>query len=118
VSSFPPIPSLIRSCVRKFGYKTFAKAEAVRVKCMDERPGTRLRAYLCSYCARWHLTSQPTMVEKIEQEQAAAAPAPVRPPAPPKVSGAMIDVTCKHCRHRFGFRNSPELPHVDCPRCR
>ncbi len=50
-----------RSCHRKDRYWTEAEASRAIRKCEAKRPDTKLRAYFCSFCLGWHLTSKPKL---------------------------------------------------------
>lgn len=112
MSDAPRIPSLLRSCVTKVGHKTFAKAESARASCMAKRPERKLRAYHCTYCDRWHLTGEPTMVEKVEREQGSAVIAP-----PPEPKSFMVDLRCGYCRNQVGARITTATTTVACRHC-
>ena len=107
----PRIPSLMDSCLRKKRYKTSSKADRARDDCMAQRPERKLRSYHCNYCSCWHLTSEPTMVDR----QAHAVAAVVTRPKPVPV---MLDLRCPHCRKIFGARATTAETYVACTHCR
>lgn len=50
-------------CLRKKSYKTLEIAQAVANQVLKTR-GTKLRAYYCPFCNRYHLTSKENINEK------------------------------------------------------
>lgn len=52
-----PAASWLRGCLRKKRYSTGRFALKVAARMLRDR-GVELRAYFCSYCGGWHLTSK------------------------------------------------------------
>lgn len=46
------------ACGRKFAYRTKAEALVVADKCIRRGEQSHLRAYRCTFCGKWHLTSK------------------------------------------------------------
>lgn len=57
--------TLLGSCVRKARYRTEQFAREIADRCKAER-GVELRTYWCGACGGYHLTREPSALERHE----------------------------------------------------